>query len=65
LAAQLGVSGGTVRVAYQRLIDEQFAIGFGAAGARVAERTSPSSTPDWLPVHETITGPVKNERSVL
>ena len=29
LAAQLGVSRGTVRVAYQRLIDEQFAIGFG------------------------------------
>ena len=34
LAAQLGVSRGTVRVAYQRLIDEQSAIGFGAAGAR-------------------------------
>jgi GntR family transcriptional regulator / MocR family aminotransferase len=49
LAAQLGVSRGTVRVAYQRLIDEQFAIGFGAAGTRVAERPSPSSTPDWLP----------------
>src|SRR5215831_3872762 len=37
LAAQLGVSRGTVRVAYQRLIDEQFAIGLGAAGTRVAE----------------------------
>ena len=49
LAAQLGVSRGTVRVAYQRLIDEQFAIGFGAAGTRVAEHPSPSSTPDWLP----------------
>src|SRR5260221_10630480 len=49
LAAQLGVSRGTVRVAYQRLIDEQFAIGFGAAGTRVAEGPSPSSTPDWLP----------------
>ena len=34
LAAQLGVSRGTVRAAYQRLIDEQFAIGFGAAGTR-------------------------------
>jgi GntR family transcriptional regulator/MocR family aminotransferase len=32
LAAQLGVSRGTVRVAYQRLINEQFAIGLGAAG---------------------------------
>ena len=49
LAAQLGVSRGTVRVAYERLIDEQFAIGLGAAGTRVAERPSPSSTPDWSP----------------
>jgi hypothetical protein len=31
------------------LIDEQFAVGFGAAGTRIAERPSPSSTPDWLP----------------
>ncbi|MGC2081930.1 MAG: winged helix-turn-helix domain-containing protein, partial [Bradyrhizobium sp.] len=38
LAAQLGVSRGTVRVAYERLIVEQFAIGLGAAGTRVAER---------------------------
>src|SRR5262245_47490699 len=49
LAAQLGVSRGTVRVAYERLINEQFAIGLGAAGTRVAEHTSPSSTPDWSP----------------
>src|SRR6201997_725335 len=49
LAAQLGVSRGTVRVAYGRLIAEQFAIGLGAAGTRVAERPSPSSTPDWSP----------------
>jgi GntR family transcriptional regulator/MocR family aminotransferase len=45
LAAQLGVSRGTVRVAYQRLIDEQFAIGLGAAGTRVAGRPSRSATP--------------------
>jgi GntR family transcriptional regulator/MocR family aminotransferase len=49
LAAQLGVSRGTVRVAYERLINEQFAIGLGAAGTRVAERPSPSSTADWSP----------------
>jgi GntR family transcriptional regulator / MocR family aminotransferase len=49
LAAQLGVSRGTVRVAYERLINEQFAIGLGAAGTRVAERQFPSSTPDWSP----------------
>src|SRR5262245_44910232 len=49
LAAQLGVSRGTVRVAYERLINEQFAIGMGGAGTRVAERPSRSSTPDWSP----------------
>jgi GntR family transcriptional regulator/MocR family aminotransferase len=49
LAAQLGVSRGTVRVAYERLINEQFAIGLGAAGTRVAERPSPSAKPDRSP----------------
>ncbi|MCA1456094.1 PLP-dependent aminotransferase family protein [Bradyrhizobium sp. BRP22] len=49
LAAQLGVSRGTVRVAYERLVAEQFAIGLGSAGTRVAERPSRSSTPDWSP----------------
>src|SRR6266436_5824182 len=49
LAAQLGVSRGTVRVAYERLIAEQFAVGLGAAGTRVAERQSASSIPDWSP----------------
>jgi GntR family transcriptional regulator/MocR family aminotransferase len=49
LAVQLGVSRGTVRVAYARLIDDQFAIGLGAAGTRVAERPSASATPDWSP----------------
>jgi GntR family transcriptional regulator / MocR family aminotransferase len=41
LAAQLGVSRGTVRVAYERLIAEHFAIGLGQAGTRVAERHWP------------------------
>lgn len=49
LAAQLGVSRGTVRVAYQRLIDEQFVVGQGAAGTRVAQRPSPSSAPASSP----------------
>ena len=49
LAAQLGVSRGTVRVAYQRLIDEQFVVGLGAAGTRVAQRPSPSSAPASSP----------------
>jgi GntR family transcriptional regulator/MocR family aminotransferase len=49
LAAQLGVSRGTVRVAYERLITEQFVIGLGPAGTRVAERPSRCSTPVWSP----------------
>jgi GntR family transcriptional regulator/MocR family aminotransferase len=49
LAAQLGVSRGTVRVAYERLIVEQFAIGLGPAGTRVAERQSRSSAANWSP----------------
>lgn len=48
LAVQLGVSRGTVRAAYERLIDEQFAIGLGAAGTRVAERPVPATT-GWSP----------------
>jgi GntR family transcriptional regulator/MocR family aminotransferase len=56
MAAQLGVSRGTVRVAYQRLIDEQFAVGAGAAGTRVARRRSLSSphvsSPDLAPLPE-------------
>jgi GntR family transcriptional regulator/MocR family aminotransferase len=43
LAAQLGVSRGTVRIAYERLIDEQLALSLGAAGTRVTER--PAVTP--------------------
>jgi GntR family transcriptional regulator/MocR family aminotransferase len=49
LAAQLGVSRGTVRIAYQRLIDEQFAVSQGAAGTRVAQRPSQSRTPTSPP----------------
>ncbi|QSN64099.1 PLP-dependent aminotransferase family protein [Caballeronia sp. M1242] len=48
LAAQLGVSRGTVRAAYERLIDEQFAVGLGAAGTRVVARPSPA-TAGWSP----------------
>ncbi|MDB5575968.1 MAG: PLP-dependent aminotransferase family protein, partial [Bradyrhizobium sp.] len=49
LAAQLGVSRGTVRLAYERLIDEQLAMGHGAAGTRVTERLSVSSASVWSP----------------
>jgi len=49
LAAQLGVSRGTVRAAYGRLINEEFAVGLGAAGTRVAERSSQASIADGSP----------------
>src|ERR1700710_1311812 len=49
LAVQLGISRGTVRVAYERLINEQLAIGLGAAGTRVAQRPCPSGKPNWPP----------------
>ncbi|UKJ75237.1 PLP-dependent aminotransferase family protein [Azospirillum brasilense] len=46
LAVQLGVSRGTVRDAYERLIDEQLAVGLGAAGTRVAEGAMAGPSPD-------------------
>lgn len=49
LAAQLGVARGTVRVAYERLIDEQYAIGMGAAGTRVARRPASNRVEAWSP----------------
>ena len=49
LAAQLGVARGTVRIAYERLIDEQFAVGLGAKGTRVAERPAPAPQWPWSP----------------
>jgi GntR family transcriptional regulator/MocR family aminotransferase len=49
LAAQLGVSRGTVRVAYERLVAEQFVIGLGPAGTHVAEGQPRSSLAEWSP----------------
>ncbi|WP_287497269.1 PLP-dependent aminotransferase family protein [Pandoraea sp. CB10b_02] len=49
LAAQLGVSRGTVRSAYERLTDEQYVRGLGAAGTRVAERPAPTVISRWSP----------------
>src|SRR5258708_29610459 len=49
LAAQLGASRGTVRVAYERLIAEQFAMALGPAGSLWAPRPSRSSLPDGSP----------------
>lgn len=40
-AAQLGVARGTVRLAYERLIDEGLAVALGAAGTRVVQRPPP------------------------
>ena len=54
LAAQLGVSRGTVRIAYERLIDEQLALSLGAAGTRVTERPAilpaAGGSPETLPM---------------
>jgi GntR family transcriptional regulator/MocR family aminotransferase len=49
LAAQLGVSRGTVRLAYERLIDEQLATSYGAAGTRVTERPTIAPAADRPP----------------
>src|SRR3712207_4608030 len=48
LAAQLGVARGTVRIAYERLLHEQFAVGLGAKRTRVAERPAPAPPTDNL-----------------
>lgn len=44
LAAQLGVARGTVRAAYERLIDEQLLVARGAAGTYVCEHLPPSKS---------------------
>ena len=49
LAIQLGVSRGTVRVAYERLINEQLAIGKRAAGTRIAENSARCAIARWSP----------------
>ncbi|MFI8481379.1 PLP-dependent aminotransferase family protein [Pseudomonas sp. NPDC078700] len=46
LSAQLGVARGTVRVAYERLIDEQLIVSRGAAGTFVAHQLPLSSNAD-------------------
>lgn len=50
LAAQLGVARGTVRVAYEKLADEQLIAGMGAAGTRIISQGAPRKRAD--PAHE-------------
>ncbi len=45
MAAQLGVSRGTVKAAYEILIDEMLVFTAGAAGTRVADRPAPGPVP--------------------
>ena len=47
LATQLGVARGTVRVAYERLADEQLVLSAGPAGTHVAEHPVIPPKPDW------------------
>lgn len=49
LASQLGVSRGTVRLAYERLIDEQLVASAGAAGTFVATQARSTSVPATAP----------------
>ncbi|WP_206243974.1 MocR-like pyridoxine biosynthesis transcription factor PdxR [Novosphingobium terrae] len=46
LSAQLGVARGTVRIAYERLIDEGLLVSSGAAGTHVAGRLPRHGTPE-------------------
>ncbi|WP_448950421.1 MocR-like pyridoxine biosynthesis transcription factor PdxR [Labrys neptuniae] len=48
LAVQLGVARGTVRVAYEKLADEQLIAGMGAAGTRVIHKDTPSKASSRL-----------------
>jgi hypothetical protein len=44
-----------VRIAYERLIDGQFAVGLGAKGTRIAERPAPAPpTDNLIPNHVAI-----------
>jgi GntR family transcriptional regulator/MocR family aminotransferase len=45
LAAQLGVARGTVRAAYERLVDEQLLMSAGAAGTFVSRHGVPAAAP--------------------
>ncbi len=56
-AAQLGVARGTVRLAYERLIDEGLIVAAGAAGTRVAQRLPlvPPAAPSAAPITEQVT----------
>lgn len=49
LAAQLGVARGTVRVAYEKLADEQLIAGMGAAGTRVIHKGAAPRKSNRLP----------------
>ena len=46
LAAQLGVARGTVRSAYEKLLDAQLVVSSKSTGTRVAERPAPAVLPE-------------------
>src|SRR5690348_1491166 len=49
LAAQLGVARGTVRSAYEKLLDAQLVVASRATGTRVADRPPTAVRPDRPP----------------
>lgn len=55
-AAQLGVARGTVRLAYERLIDEGLIVASGAAGTHVARRLPPALPATGPATHPTAEG---------
>ncbi|MCM2494963.1 PLP-dependent aminotransferase family protein [Burkholderia glumae] len=57
LAAQLGVARGTVKAAYERLVDAQLVVASRPGGTRVAERPPRLAGPDAVPGAAPLPGP--------
>ena len=56
MATQLGVARGTVKTAYERLIDEELVVSAGASGTRVAERRSAPAPPPTVDIPRPMQG---------
>jgi len=56
MATQLGVARGTVKAAYERLIDEELVVSAGAAGTRVATRNPKRRDPPKVEIRRPLQG---------